>query len=319
MNFIDPQQSWCIELDVTTRCPRRCSNCTRLIAHFSPDRHFTMTPEQFRAAVLAVRDFVTDSPPDRHGRRKLIGIMGGEPLTSPYFPDYVEIMRELVPRKNRGLLTGIHWREHKFVADVLKLLGPRPSASIHPNTDMGWINENFHSEKMQVHHQPVLLAAEEVLADKTEMWDYIRGTNGKPGCWLHEQWSPCVNASGFWYCEIAGAMATAMNDTAEAIPIEPGCWRGEIGWEEGPDGVPTPTGKFADQIAKWCPRCGIAMPTKSRLDSECRDDVTPGNAERLKAAGSPRIERGDFVPWDGSMWDDSKSNRPCEYIRGERR
>jgi hypothetical protein len=313
MSFISPSEAWCVELDCTNKCFRRCSNCTRMVAHFSDEDRYEMTPEQFRNAVLAVRDFVTDSLPDRYGRRKIIGIMGGESLMCDNFPAYVDIMCELVPRKNRGLLTGLPWRSHRYAREVIKLLGPRPSPSIHPNTDMGWINENFHTEEMAVHHQPVLVAAEEVIADKKEMWRLV------DNCWLHELWSPCVNPSGFWFCEIAGAMATAMQDTAEAIPLSEDCWRGDIGWEEDESGVPFPTGKFAKQIAKWCPRCGIPLPTKSRRDKEGKDDMTAGNVERLMAAGSPRVAAGDVVPWDGSMWDEKNENCPREYIRGERR
>lgn len=314
--MISPGESWCVEVDCTTKCPRRCSNCTRLIAHFPQSRQTEMTPEQFRAAVLAVRDFVTDSPPDRHGRRKLIGIMGGEPLVCENFPAYVEIMVELVPRRHRGLLTGIPWRSHKYAKHVLKLLGPRPSTAITPTTDMGWINENFHTKEMAVHHQSVLLAAEEVILDRREMWELIQR------CWVNEFWSPCVNASGFWFCEVAGAMATAMGDTDEAIPAEPGCWRGEVEFRRGVNGVPFPVGPFSDQIAKWCPRCGIPLPTKSRLDSEGKDDVTPGNLGRLALADSPRVAAGDVVMWqdkDGPQWDAERANCPREYIRGEQK
>jgi hypothetical protein len=309
--MISPGQSWCIEIDVTNECPRRCANCTRLIAHITDATRYEMTPEQFRAAVLAVRDFATDSPPDLHGRRKLIGVMGGEPLVCENFPAYVEIMCELVPRKHRGLLTGLPWRTHKYAGEVIKLLGPRPSTAITPTTDMGWINENLHTQKMAVHHQPVLLAAEDVIEDEKEMWRLIQR------CWINEYWSPCVNASGFWFCEIAGAMATAMNETEDAIPAEPGCWRGEVAFQTGLDGIPFPVGPFARQIAKWCPRCGIPLPTKSRLDSEGRDDISEGNLRRLFLVDSPRVLAGDVVPWDGSMWDAEKANCPREYIRGK--
>jgi len=102
--MINPAAQWAIQIDVTNRCRRTCSNCTRLLAHAR--ERFCMSPWAFRQACAAVHTFPDHSTPDRNGRPKVIGMIGGEPLLHPEFPELCEIMAEEIPdRRHRGLWT----------------------------------------------------------------------------------------------------------------------------------------------------------------------------------------------------------------------
>ena len=59
--MIRVSQQWALMIDVTNACHLHCSNCTRLLDHAS--RRYFMSPECFRAALTAIKDFPADSEP----------------------------------------------------------------------------------------------------------------------------------------------------------------------------------------------------------------------------------------------------------------
>ncbi len=278
--MLAPKDQWCVMVDVTALCSRKCSNCTRLVAHYR--KPFFMDVDTFRQAVESLVEF-TQQGPDRQGRRRIIGIMGGEPLLHPQFPEFVDIMCDLVPMEHRGLWTGLDWRNHRHADAVVKLLGPEPSMDVNRGP-AGYLNHNAHEPPST--HQPPLVAIQDVVADDAEMWRLI------DQCWLQEQWSSSITHKGFFFCEVAAAMDSLFGGPG-GLPITPGCWKHDIA-------------DYRDQIERWCPRCGyclydrqagrMAVPgLQGRLDCEERDDVTRSNLEALKAIGSPRIARGDYT------------------------
>ena len=73
--MIPPREQWAVQVDVTSACPRRCSNCTRpAVAHLSEP--FFMPLQQFVQALEALRPFV-DQGRARLGRQRVIGMIGG--------------------------------------------------------------------------------------------------------------------------------------------------------------------------------------------------------------------------------------------------
>jgi hypothetical protein len=64
--------------------------------------------------------------------------------------------------------------------------------------------------------------------------------------------------------------------------VEPGWW-----WRTPKD--------FTDQIEKWCPRCGVALPFERRLSLDGRDDISPGHLEQLERVGSKKVMNGKYV------------------------
>lgn len=287
--MIAPRQQWAIQIDVTNACPRKCSNCTRLVAH-QRNRWF-MPVDQFRQAVEAVRDFPTDSPPDRYGRRKVIGLIGGEPLLHPEFAALCEVLADLIPEKEaRGLWTGIP-RGRALYADHAEVI----------DRTFGYFNRNYHDPAAMAreglpagdcYHQPILAASRELAPDRATMWRWIEN------CWLNREWASAITPRGYFFCEVAAALDAVFQGPG-GLPVEPGCWTADLG-------------RYREQIDRSCPRCGVCVPLPGRLDREEIDDVTPGAATELAALGSPRIAAGRFefcTTWGCEDW------RPNRYLR----
>lgn len=280
--MIPPSRQWCIQIEVTNACTRRCANCTRLVAHAREP--FFMDTAQFACAVEALRDFPSASEPDGLGRSwvdrdgKVVGIMGGEPLLHPDFDRLCAILSKAVPRQNRGLWTGV---------DVAR----------HPRRDLilstfRYINENTH--RVPSMHAPVLAAVSDLIRDPQERNRLI------DQCWLQEMWSSSINPRGFFFCEVAGAMSMIAGGP-DGEPVEPGCWR-------------KPLEAYRRQVDHWCPKCGICLYDRAagrmavpglgpRVDRQLVDDVSPSNYRWLTAAGSPRIAKGEYAmvmpPFEG--------------------
>jgi hypothetical protein len=283
--MIPPREQWCIQIDVTNACPRACSNCTRLAAHARAP--FFMTVDGFARAVEAVRDFPAESPPDAHGRRKLIGLIGGEPLVHPQFAELCRIMAGAIPaRGRRGLWTGLRWAGHAHRAIVRRTFG--------------YVNQNLHTSPCV--HQPVLVAIRDVIRQPSRMWELI------DACELQRKWSSAITPKGFFFCEVAAAMDLVFEGPG-GLAIEPGCWRHDLA-------------RCQEQIERWCPQCGVCLPLAGRRDSEGVDDISRSNLDALRELGSPRVKRGDYVLFDPSRYDEREHRagwRPLDYLEGRGR
>ena len=80
-------------------------------------------------------------------------------------------------------------------------------------------------------------------------------------------------------------------DGPGGYPIEPGWWK------------KTPA-DFKDQVDTFCGKCSGALPLPAFSDGQggqfgpTIDVVSPGNLQRLIAAGSPKAKRGNVQVWD---------------------
>jgi hypothetical protein len=63
---------------------------------------------------------------------------------------------------------------------------------------------------------------------------------------------------------------------------------------------------YVEQIRKWCPKCGGAVPLQWRVSTEIIDDLSPGNLERLKEIDSPKIRKGLFKVHDLVMIEEKR-------------
>lgn len=304
--------------------PTSCSNCTRLLQH--EKQRYIMTPEQFETAVLAIKGFAQQRDCGRDGRRnRVVGIFGGEPLLSPHFPTYVDILCEHLPAKNRGLWTSLDWRAYenkkygRALPHVLKLFGRFPKPHEPWQTGESFLNWNMHEVDQRCEHQPLATSADMMVKDKKRRWELIED------CWVQREWSPAIaldanNEVKFYFCEVASAWDRVLN-LGTGLPATPDCWKGDLWFEKDAEGVPVPKGPYASQILSTCGRCGAALPwgQHGRLDREWRDDVTPDNRIALELVGSPMIKRGHYVEWDESkiaQWkEDPDGWSPEKYIK----
>jgi len=217
----------------------------------------------FARAADALSTFPSGSPPPIHKvANKVIGIIGGEPLLHPEFPQICAMFASIIPdRKHRGLWTGLHW-QHTTHADIIREV-------------FGYVNNNTHDGI--VRHSPILVAIQDVIKDPKEQRKLI------DNCWLQKTWSGTITPKGFFFCEVAGAM-DMLFDGPGGLPVTPECWQ-------------APISAFEDQIQRWCYRCGVPLNLLGRIDKENTDDITPSNLAILQE--SPRVKDGHYVTYEG--------------------
>lgn len=261
--MIDIQSQWAIQVDITNKCNRNCSNCTRLISHVV--KPFFMSVEKFREAAWALRDFPENSPPPIPSvANKVVGILGGEPLLHPQFSEIMDAIVEAIPEKRyRGLWTGLKWERTQYANAI--------------RGAFGYINNNRHTS--QCLHSPVLVAISDVIKDERKRMQAI------DDCWLQKMWSGTITPKGLFFCEVAGAMDMVFNGPG-GLSVEPDCWR-------------RPLRDFQSQIDRWCGRCGIPLNLRGREDNEQIDDVTESNLVLLK--NSPRIKANQYRLYDSTQ------------------
>jgi len=196
------------------------------------------------------------------GFPKMVGIMGGEPLLHPQFEKFCTYIASKIPKKQLGLWTSLPpgYEHHRAV--------------ICNTFEHIFINDHSRDD---IYHCPILVAAEEVFKHKHEMFYAI------DHCWLQNSWSASINPNGAFFCEVAASMSLLF-DGPKGWPVEPGWW-----WRTPKD--------FKHQIEWYCPKCGAALPLPRRLSIDGRDDISPGNLERLKNK-SRKIKKGKYVVSD---------------------
>lgn len=320
--MIPPRQQWAMMIDITNHCHLHCSNCTRMLDHRTKETSFFMSVETFERAVKALRSFPTASEPCggvHTGRRKVVGLIGGEPLLHPEFPALVDLMVQHIPDvRHRGLWTSKDWLggSHPvwgpYRPQVERLIGPNPthdaSGPTEKHTD-GYINWNMHLPEMHVHHQPVLTASKDLVEDPVRRWQLISQ------CWVQEQWSATITPKGFFFCEVAGALDMILGGPG-GLPIQPYIWAQDL-WFEAENGRLAPRGPYAEQIKRACENCGACVPMPGRRDGENRDDVSRSHVPTLLTLRSPRMLRGDVVIHESGAYDERHQQgwRPMQYVK----
>jgi organic radical activating enzyme len=287
-----------IQIEITSACVLKCSNCTRFSgSHAKP---FFISEEAFRKAIDSLVEY-SKLP------HAVVGFMGGEPLLHSKFSEFCEYALSKIPREKLGLWSTFpdspNYRKYREV--IARTFGN--------------ILLNDHSRD-DIKHAPVLMAAEEYFKmqcldcegdgkqrEDGEVVEVHQHRHGRIGCapcarcngtgsvtndlelfqavehcWVQESWSASINSKGAWFCEVAAALSDLF-DGPEGWKVEPGWWKR----------VPK---DFAAQMDWACRKCGAALPIKRvRNSQDVRDDVSPGNLERLKAVKSKKLTRGEVA------------------------
>ena len=250
-----------IQIETTNDCYLSCSNCTRHVGNHAVPVYMTL--DQIRHAVECTLDAPTR-----------IGLMGGEPTVHPDFAAICGLWQELVPMDRREFWTsGFRWGQYK---DLIKetFLPDR----IHYNDHRSYDGK----------HQPLLIALDDVIDDEELKRQLIEN------CPFQSHWSASVTVDGAYFCEIGASLDRLLNGGANAWPIEPGWWKRGVA-------------DFTDQVGALCGSCSGALPlpaypdARGGRDKPNRDVVSPSNLARLKAVGSPKIERGDYELWERKL------------------
>ncbi len=241
------------QIEVTNACNNQCANCTRFIGHHR--KPFFMDLDTIKKAIESLEGFPGG-----------IGLMGGEPTLHPQFAEICKLYQKMIPdRRKRELWTsGFKWKDYEKI--------------INETFDKDLINYNDHAEEEKGWHQPLLIAADEIIEDKKLMWKLINE------CWIQRRWSPSITPKGCFFCEVAAAF--------DALFEGPGGWPIEKGWwNKKPE-------QFQDQVKRYCVLCSAAIPLEIPSSHSNYDIVSKGNAERLKKLGSSRFLKGRTKIYD---------------------
>lgn len=260
-------ESWAGHLIITNGCNLECSNCTQNVGHYA--KPYMMTLEKVREAILSlVTPFKTVSQDFPKGYPGVIGIFGGEPTSHPKFAEICGIVQELIPDKSRRGLWTDGYRMERYKRLIIETFDP------------GQVHINTHEDETG-RHQPLLLAAEEIMEDRELMWQLIGN------CWIQQRWSFGITPKGGFFCERAAAL-DMLFDGPGGYPLVPGWWAKDAN-------------DFLDQVNEHCVKCSAAIPMPATLASTPYDIVSPGNLERLKKAGSPKVKMGNVRVFEGKL------------------
>jgi len=250
----DVSEAWCIQIEVTNACILSCAYCTRNVRHI--DKPFFTDLETIEKALMSLEEW------DKH-----VGLIGGEQTIHQKFVEICELMTKYLPRKHRGLWTagGMKYEKHKKLID----------------DTFGIINFNNH--KMECHHQPMLIASDEIIPDEKLRKELI------DNCWLQQEWSPSIGPNGAFFCEVAQSY-DLLFDEKKGLPIEKDWWKKGIE-------------HYQEQINTFCNKCSVCIPFESQVDTVMLELISPKNLERLKNANSPFIRRkqGEMKIYDKKL------------------
>jgi hypothetical protein len=207
-----------------------------------------------------------------------IGITGGEPTLHPEFGTICELLQEKVPSYRCTLATsGYKWNEYK---NLIK------------NTFKLGIYYNDHSDPVQK-HQPILIGIDEAVDDKQLMWRLI------DNCWVQDDWCASITPKGAFFCEVAGSLDQVL-DGDGGYPVVKD-W-----WDKKPE-------EFRDQVRRYCPKCGGALPLERPSDQEACDLVSRLNYERLASLGSPMVLEGKVQVFEEKLGREEIMQKLCGW------
>ena len=265
-----------LQIDVTNACVLQCSGCTHLCGHHRAP--FFMSMDEFRRTVDSLK-----------GYPSMLGIIGGEPLISPYISDMMTYLHGAFPPEQCGL-----WSVFPHGDKYVKLRGQICET-------FGNILLNDHS-RSDIMHAPILVASGEYFSNLDDL--YMAADQ----CWVANRWSPSVTNKGAFFCEVA----------AELDQL----FEGPGGWEVKPNWWKKTPKDYTEQIERWCSKCGGCMPLARRSSQDEKCDISEGNFELLKGK-SRKVDHGNVYvhkkgefQFDYSLLDDGgyPNQRPYQEL-----
>ncbi len=236
-----------IQIEVTTRCDKTCSNCTRALAQVrKPD----MTPDQFETAVKACREWILRE-------NGTLSIFGGNPAASKHFIEYCQILASHLPLKNRGLwcnnLLGKGEEASKYFSKESRF-----NFNVHRDVDAAnefrrWFPyAQIFGEHKASFHSSIFIASSDFISE-----DQLR--KNVANCQYDTHWSAIIiteapdwSRLGGYSCEIASTHART-NGQALGVPVE-------AGW------LDLPAESFEHQYEFACRRCSGCLGVEGVVD-----------------------------------------------------
>ena len=258
-----PDKKGVICVDVTNKCDLACSNCTRLLAN--QDQLWEMSVDNFRQAVHSLRDYPGT-----------VAVIGGNPAMHKNFAELCDVLTQEIPQKDRrGLWTNNILKYASLAKDTFGVFNLNPHGnkrgieSLQPLRDPK-VNNYYPGHST---HAPILTAIKDLMGEE-EMWGRIAT------CDINQNWSATIvqNKGNLrvYFCEVAASFDLARGED-HGFELTEGWWRQGIE-------------HFADQVAHFCPSCGVPARLKGYKDSDEIDVYTHSNADLVGKSKKKRTE-----------------------------
>jgi hypothetical protein len=200
-----------------------------------------MSPDDFETAVKSLEGYFG-----------AVGVFGGNPALSRYFPDYCEILRQHFPKEQCGLWCN-HPRGHGKImretfSPAISNLNVHLVKAAYDEFKKYWPESRPFGLTEPNRHSPVYVSPLDLEIPSDKRWELIAN------CDINRYWSAMISPfrgelRGY-FCEIAGAMSLLKQDDPDwpdtGILIEPDWWR-------------KPMQDFADQVDLHCHNCGVPL------------------------------------------------------------
>jgi len=206
----------------------------------------------------------------------MVGMMGGEPLLHPQFPEFCDYLHSKIPKERCGLWSCFPEGKEHYRDVIIRTFGHV------------FLNDHTRDDVL---HAPILVSAEEICGnDYASMWYLI------DHCWVQNMWSASINPNGGFFCEVAAALSLLFDI--------------KVGWEIKPNWWEKIPKDFKEQMESLCVLCGCAMPLKKRTSVEKIDDISPRIYKAIKNTSS-KIKRGLYEIHDLKCYNDMR--QPATY------
>lgn len=254
-------EAWAIQLDITNFCNLSCIYCSRYNKHLRNDQRYFMELGYFEKVIQSLEEW-----------KGIIGIIGGEPLLHPKFPEICEIMRKYFPKTKYQLFTS-HKENFKKYKPILD-----------ETFEYFAYNEHNDAQKELCKFQPLTIAIGEVIKNEKLKAQLI------DDCWVQKKWCPAVNNKGGFFCEVAAALDVIL-DGPGGYDINDKNW-----WKKAPEA-------FKDQADRYCNLCGMAIPIERELIKNIKEKFTPELYNKFVQNGQKHMDNNTVEIFDRILSD----------------
>lgn len=253
-----PKDMHIICIDVTNKCDLDCSNCTRLLAN--QETLWEMTPDNFRKALRSMK-----------GYWGIIAMIGGNPCMHRDFEELCKIFVEEVPnRKQRGIWTNNFFKHRQIITETFGVFNLNSHGAPKASKELALLAEEMKQQGMIVwnyhqhsDHSPLLTAMRDLYPDEEDMWQRIIK------CDINREWSAAIIQNKgelrAYFCEVAASFDLARGEDRGVEPTE-GWWNRSVT-------------DFEDQVAHFCPGCGVPAKQVAFKDFMDADLYTESNKD----------------------------------------
>jgi hypothetical protein len=224
-----------IQVWLTRACNLSCYGCTQ--ASNLAGNPGMISVRNFEKACQSLKDYWG-----------VVGIFGGNPALHPEFEILCSIMRDIIPKRQRGL-----WCNHPMGKGRAMRETFNPAVSnLNVHLDQraydefkrDWPECKPFGLKQDCRHSSPYVAIKDLMDNDEVMWEAISD------CDINKHWSAMIceveGEAKAYFCEIAGSQAMLRNDGGTGMDVEPGWWN-------------RPIQDFSEQIKRHCPSCGVPL------------------------------------------------------------